>query len=209
MDTALHTANIPGTDVSWRAHITQYIHSNRMQKLVLHAPWPHRIRRLADAIQQAHSLNRSTIVVAGEIARAAWLKQLLSTLTGLHITFAHSSSGSDRLEQNHGSKPTVVVGTRSAIFSPIKSIGLIWIEGEEDSALKELQEPRYHAREVAGLRAESEQALLVLASAHPSSSQNSTPQPNITTFRTMWPFNQRSNSLTSARSREGPYSVTN
>jgi primosomal protein N' (replication factor Y) len=139
-----------------------------MQKLVLHAPWPDRIRRLADAIQQAHSQNRSTIVVAGEIARATWLKQLLSTLTGLQITLAHSSLGSDRLEQIHGSIPTVVVGTRSAIFAPIKSIGLIWIEGEEDSALKEPQEPRYHAREVAGLRAESEQALLVLASAHPS-----------------------------------------
>ncbi|MDH5739645.1 MAG: primosomal protein N', partial [Nitrospira sp.] len=168
MDAALHAASIPGTDVSWRAHVTQCIHSNHMQKLVLHAPWPHRIRRLADAIQQAHSLNRSTIVVAGEIARAAWLKQLLSTLTGLHITLARSSSGSDRLEQSHSAIPTVVVGTRSAIFAPIKSIGLIWIEGEEDSALKEPQEPRYHAREVAGLRAESEQALLVLASAHPS-----------------------------------------
>jgi primosomal protein N' (replication factor Y) (superfamily II helicase) len=139
-----------------------------VRKLVLHAPWPHRVRRLADAIQQAHSLNRSTIVIAGEIARATWLKQLLSTLTGLQITLAHSSLGSDRLEQRHGSTPTVVVGTRSVIFAPIKSIGLIWVEGEEDTALKEPQEPRYHAREVAGLRAESEQALLVLASAHPS-----------------------------------------
>jgi primosomal protein N' (replication factor Y) len=167
-DTALLTATIPVTDASWKAHVTQCIHSHHVQKLVLHAPWPHRVRRLADAIQQAHSLNRSTIVVAGEIARATWLKQLLSTLTGLQITLAHSSLGSDRLEQRHGSTPTVVVGTRSAIFAPIKSIGLIWIEGEEDAALKEPQEPRYHAREVAGLRAESEQALLVLASAHPS-----------------------------------------
>ncbi len=168
MDTALLTATIPDADVSWKARVTQCIHSHHVQKLVLHAPWPHRIRRLADAIQQAHSLNRSTIVIAGEIARVAWLKQLLSTLTGLQITLAHSSLGSDQLKQSHGSIPTIVVGTRSAIFAPIKSIGLIWIEGEEDSALKEPQEPRYHAREVAGLRAESEQALLVLASAHPS-----------------------------------------
>ena len=168
MDAVLLTAAIPGTDVSWKAHVTQCIHSHHVQKLVLHAPWPHRIRRLADAIQQAHSLNRSTIVVAGEIARATWLQQLLSTLTGLQIMLAHSSLGSDRLEQSHGAVPTVVVGTRSVIFAPIKSIGLIWVEGEEDSALKEPQEPRYHAREVAGLRAESEQALLVLASEHPS-----------------------------------------
>ena len=168
MNAVLLTAAIPGTDVSWKAHVTQCIHSHHVQKLVLHAPWPHRIRRLADAIQQAHSLNRSTIVVAGEIARATWLQQLLSTLTGLQIMLAHSSLGSDRLEQRHGAVPTVVVGTRSVIFAPIKSIGLIWVEGEEDSALKEPQEPRYHAREVAGLRAESEQAPLVLASEHPS-----------------------------------------
>ncbi len=167
-NTVLPPTNLPESDLSWRARIMECLQSNHMEKLVLHAPWPHRIRRLADAIQQAHSLKQSTLVVTGESARAAWLKQLLSTLTGLQITLAHPSSESDRLEQNHGSRPSVIVGTRSAIFAPIESIGLIWIEGEEDAALKEPQEPRYHAREVAELRAESEHALLVLASEHPS-----------------------------------------
>lgn len=160
--------NLPDSDVAWRDHILQSLHGNRLQKLVLQAPWPHRIRRLADAIESAYSLNRSSIVVTGEIARALWLKQLLSMLTGLQITLAHTARESDQLEQSHRVTPSIVVGTRSAIFSPIDSIGLIWLEGEEDTALKEPQEPRYHAREVAGLRAESERALLVLASAHPS-----------------------------------------
>ncbi|MDH4082895.1 MAG: primosomal protein N' [Nitrospira sp.] len=168
MNAVLPSTSLPDSDLSWRARVIECLQSNHMQKLVLHAPWPHRIRRLADAIQQAHSLKRSTIVVTGEIARATWLKQWLSTLTGLQITLAHSSLESDRLEQSQGLMPSVVVGTRSAIFAPIESIGLIWIEGEEDAALKEPQEPRYHAREVASLRAESEQALLILASAKPS-----------------------------------------
>ncbi len=168
VDTALLPQSLPNSDASWSAHISQCLHGNHMRKLVLHAPWPDRIRRLADAIQQAHSLRRSTIVITGEIVRASWLTQLLSTLTGLQITFAHASSWSDRLGERHGSFPSIVVGTRSAIFSPIESLGLIWVEGEEDTALKEPQEPRYHAREVAGMRAESERALLVLASAHPS-----------------------------------------
>jgi len=60
------------------------------------------------------------------------------------------------------------VGTRSAIFLPLTTIGASWVEGEEDAALKEAQEPRYHAREVAWLRAQTEQALLVLSSSHPS-----------------------------------------
>jgi primosomal protein N' (replication factor Y) len=62
----------------------------------------------------------------------------------------------------------VVVGTRSAIFLPLHELGTVWIEGEEDGALKEAQEPRYHAREVAWLRAQDEQAVLVLSSSHPS-----------------------------------------
>lgn len=158
----------PEVDSSWTKQVTHCLHSNHLSKLVLHAPWEHRLSRLADAIQQAHSMKKSTIVLTGEIARASWLKQLLSRLTDLQITLAHSSSESDRWQQSQGQTPSVVVGTRSAIFSPLHSIGLIWVEGEEDPALKEPQEPRYHAREVAGLRAESERALIVLASAHPS-----------------------------------------
>ena len=81
--------------------------------------------------------------------------------------------------ESKGTVPSVVVGTRSAIFSPLKSIGLIWVEGEEDPALKEPQEPRYHAREVATLRAESERALVVLASAHPSLESRFDPEAEI------------------------------
>ena len=168
VDRILPTDTFPKIDSSWKTHIAQCLQSNLMKKLVLHAPWEHRLRRLADALQQAYSMKRSTIVLTGEIARASWLKQQLSRLTDLQITLAHPSSQSDRWPQRQGQTPSVVVGTRSAIFSPLHSIGLIWVEGEEDPALKEPQEPRYHAREVASLRAESERALVVLASAHPS-----------------------------------------
>ena len=47
----------------------------------------------------------------------------------------------------------MVVGTRSAVFAPLGSPGLIWVEDEEDPSLKEEEEPRYHAREVAWMRA--------------------------------------------------------
>lgn len=167
-DGILPIETFPEVDCSWKKQVAHCLHSNHLRKLVLHAPWEHRFSRLVDAIQQAHSMKKSTIVLTGEIARASWLKQLLSRLTDLQITLAHSSSESDRWQQSQGQTASVVVGTRSAIFSPLHSIGLIWVEGEEDPALKEPQEPRYHAREVAGLRAESERALIVLASAHPS-----------------------------------------
>lgn len=159
---------LPVVDASWKTHVAHGLRDNQMRKLVLHAPWEHRLSRLADAIQQAHSMKRSTIVLTGEIVRASWLGQLLSRLTGLQITLAYPSSQSRRWQQSLDQTPSIVVGTRSAIFLPLRSIGLIWVEGEEDPALKEPREPRYHAREVAGLRAESERALVVLSSSHPS-----------------------------------------
>jgi primosomal protein N' (replication factor Y) len=62
----------------------------------------------------------------------------------------------------------VVIGTRSAVFTPLASIGLIGLDDEGDPSLKEEQAPRYHAREVARLRASRHQALLLVTSAHPS-----------------------------------------
>lgn len=168
VDGILRPETLPEVDPSWKTHVAHCLHSNYMRKLVLHAPWEHRLSRLVDAIQQAHSMKRSTIVLTAEIARASWLKQALSRLTDLQIILARPPSESGQWQPSKGQLPSVVVGTRSAIFSPLKSIGLIWVEGEEHPALKEPQEPRYHAREVATLRAESERALVVLASAHPS-----------------------------------------
>jgi primosomal protein N' (replication factor Y) (superfamily II helicase) len=159
---------LPPVDISWKMHVAHCLHSNRVRKIVLHAPWEHRLSRLADAVRQTHSMKRSTIVVTGGIAKASWLKQFLSRITDLQITLAGPTSEWGQRQQSQGQTSSVVVGTRSAIFSRLESIGLIWVEGEEDPALKEPQEPRYHAREVAHYRADSEQALVVLASAHPS-----------------------------------------
>ena len=159
---------LPAPDHLWVTHMAECLRVAQARRMVLHAPWEQRVSRLAVAVQQAHAMNKSAIVLSGEAARAKWLGDLLSTLTKLPITFFQPSSGYDRWEQAHGKTPSIVVGTRSAIFAPLRSIGLIWVDGEDDPALKELQEPRYHARDVACIRAEAEGALLVLASAHPS-----------------------------------------
>jgi primosomal protein N' (replication factor Y) (superfamily II helicase) len=161
------SVELPDSDSSWNALVAEYLHAQSIKKLVLHAGWQHRLRRLADAVQQAYGINRSTIVVSGEAAKAVWLSQTIATLTGLPVTLADSTTRSDQYHRPVN-QPSIVIGTRSAIFVPLHRIGLIWVDGEEDPALKELQEPRYHAREVALWRAESERALLVLASAHPS-----------------------------------------
>lgn len=62
----------------------------------------------------------------------------------------------------------VVVGARSAIFAPLKNLGVMIIDEEHEAAYKQESNPRYHAREVAILRAQYNQATLVLGSATPS-----------------------------------------
>lgn len=164
--TAINTNHLPEVDPAWCACLHQCIQTDHTKKIVLHAPWQHRIARLAEAIRQVRSHNRSTIVVCGETAKARWLTQVLASLTGLQTVFARPLSSPQQGNHSHGRTPTVIVGTRSAVFAQLDSVGLIWVEGEEDSALKELKEPRYHARDVACLRAKMDRAVVVLASEH-------------------------------------------
>lgn len=65
-------------------------------------------------------------------------------------------------------KVSLVLGTRSAVFSPVSNLGLMIIDREEDGAYKQDQVPYYHARQVAFLRANIEKAKLILGSKSPS-----------------------------------------
>ncbi len=62
----------------------------------------------------------------------------------------------------------VVVGTRSAVFLPIPNLGMVWINQEEDPSYKDEHLPYFHAREVARMRGECDQALVVYSSGSPS-----------------------------------------
>ena len=78
---------------------------------------------------------------------------------------------SERAEQWHRIKrgeARMVVGTRSAVFAPVSDLALIIVDEEHDSSYKQEETPRYHARDVAVMRAKMSNAVVVLGSATPS-----------------------------------------
>ena len=62
----------------------------------------------------------------------------------------------------------IVIGTRSAVFAPVRNLGLIIIDEEQEQTYKSDQNPKYHARDIARYRCAAEKALMLLASATPS-----------------------------------------
>ena len=156
-----------------RAHISDALRVNRSSRLLVRASWPDRLAWLCRAVRDTLALDKQVLIVTGEAERAEEIARCLrGDNPSVSTVCVHSGVPEyvraeqwRRIEQR---QIRVVIGTRSAIFLPLHSPGLIWVEGEEHTALKEPQEPRYHAREVAWHRAQLEQAVLVLSSAHPS-----------------------------------------
>jgi primosomal protein N' (replication factor Y) (superfamily II helicase) len=164
---------LPQADPALLTRLVAGLEANESRKIVVQGPWDHRLTVLLRAVQQAHAVGKSSLIITGETGRASWLAGLLAKKANLPVTLLRAGQaglsifgGSDL--QAGESAPSIVVGTRSALFVPLRMIGFIWIDREDDSALKELQEPRYHAREVACLRGAIEKTLVVLASSHPS-----------------------------------------
>jgi primosomal protein N' (replication factor Y) len=91
---------------------------------------------------------------------------------GDEVAILHSAlSDKERAQQWHRIKngeARMVVGTRSAVFAPVADLALIIVDEEHDSSYKQEETPRYHARDVAVMRAKMANATVVLGSATPS-----------------------------------------
>ena len=115
---------------------------------------------------------QSAIVLVPEIALTPQTVDRFRAVFGDRIAVLHSAlSDGERydawLALKRGEK-RIAVGARSAIFAPLTDLGAIVVDEEHESSYKQGESPRYHAREVAIVRARAEGAVVVLGSATPS-----------------------------------------
>lgn len=115
---------------------------------------------------------RSAIMLVPEIGLTPQFIRLFVGQFGDTVSVLHSalSAGEryDSWKKIRSGRARVVIGTRSAVFAPVRDLGLIVLDEEQDSAYKSEQSPRYHARDVAKRRVQQENAVLILGSATPS-----------------------------------------
>jgi len=126
------------------------------------------IRSIADCVDAG----KTAIMLVPEIALTPQLVAMFHSRLGDCAAVYHSglSSGEryDQWRRINSGEAKVVIGPRSALFVPLKNVGLIILDEEHENSYKADQHPKYKTHEVAKKRAELEGSTLVFASATPS-----------------------------------------
>ena len=131
------------------------------------------LQALAHALEQG----KGAIVLVPEISltpqtverfKARFSSGKLQTLVA--VLHSHFSAGErhDEWHKIRQGRARIVIGARSAIFAPVEPLGLIIVDEEHETSYKQEEAPRYHARDVAIMRGQMENAVVVLGSATPS-----------------------------------------
>ena len=124
------------------------------------------------AMQKVLADGRGAILLVPEIGLTPAAAAHLHQVFGDEVAILHSSlSDAERAEQwhrIHRGEARIAVGTRSAVFAPVQDLALIVVDEEHDNSYKQEETPRYHARDVAVMRARDARAAVVLGSATPS-----------------------------------------
>ncbi|HTX21084.1 MAG TPA: primosomal protein N' [Candidatus Aquilonibacter sp.] len=129
------------------------------------------------AIAHALEQGKGAIVLVPEISltpqtverfKARFSSGKLQTLVA--VLHSHLSAGErhDEWHKIRQGRARIVIGARSAIFAPVEPLGLVIVDEEHETSYKQEEAPRYHARDVAIMRGQMENAVVVLGSATPS-----------------------------------------
>lgn len=122
--------------------------------------------------EETLKMGKSAIVMVPEISLTPQMLKIFKSRFGDDVALFHSAmSQGQRMDEWKRAKngdARIALGTRSAIFAPLKNLGLIIMDEEQEHTYKSEKSPRFHTRNVARFRAAYNNALLLLASATPS-----------------------------------------
>ncbi len=127
-------------------------------------------------IKEVLKQGQQVLVLVPEIGLTPQLVERFERHLNSHVAVLHSSmNDTERLnnwlavqDDNDDNRARVLIGTRSAVFTPFKNLGLILIDEEHDLSLKQQDGLRYSARDVAIMRAHNANIPIILGSATPS-----------------------------------------
>jgi primosomal protein N' (replication factor Y) len=156
-----------------RRKIDLKIRSNQFAPILLHGvTGSGKTEVYIRAMRAALALNRGAMMLVPEIALTPILSRRLRAHFGDEIAIFHSSLSKgerfDEWSRLRSGAARVVLGTRSAVFAPVKNLGVIIIDEEQDASYRQEESPFYHARDSAIVRAQKESAVVVLGTATPS-----------------------------------------
>jgi primosomal protein N' (replication factor Y) (superfamily II helicase) len=124
------------------------------------------------AMQRALDAGKSALLLVPEIGLTPAMAGQMFAAFGPQVALLHSGLTPDeragQWRRIRRGEARIVVGTRSAVFAPMVNLGLILVDEEQDGSYKQEETPRYHARDVAVMRAKFNSAVAVLGSATPS-----------------------------------------
>lgn len=124
------------------------------------------------AIRRTLELGKTAMMLVPEISLAPMFSRRLREHFGEAVAILHSSlSDGERMDEwqrIYRGEAQVVIGARSAVFAPIRNLGLLVVDEEHESSYKQEETPRYNGRDTAIMRALKSQAVVILGSATPS-----------------------------------------
>jgi len=167
----VHTLTAPQASVL--TQIEQQLNSGAYSAFLLHGvTGSGKTEIYMRAMSKALSLGRSAMMLVPEIALTPVFSRRLRARFGDQVAIFHSSLQKgerfDEWTRVKNGDARVVIGTRSAVFAPVKNLGLIVVDEEHESSYRQQESPYYNARDVAIVRAQKESATVVLGSATPS-----------------------------------------
>ena len=125
-----------------------------------------------ELIDKVLKQGKNAIMLVPEISLTPQIVDRFVTRFGTDIAILHSGLSDyekyDEYRKIINEKVRIVVGARSAVFAPLKNIGIIIMDEEHSNTYKQDNSPRYHARDVAMMRGEYHNAPVLLGSATPS-----------------------------------------